>query len=307
MRTALTGKDVDAELFALKVAQLASEHNSRSEEEGRMRSAAAIRSWGERVPPALTPGRPLAVFVNRHRQQWLRDCEAAVRVADWTAFTDGRSFHLLDFEELGNLPRHFHGFTTGCQLHELAREYIPARRPAAAAAVNVQAIVTQDLSTAFALRSEDELVALGRAAILATALHEYAHIAVAAARGDRIPEGQTLDSTLTFLHGTEKHFSKNKHDSAWTRAFAHLLTRTARIPLHEMRVRHFREDLKAAGLGNAEDFLEALHPELVRFTIDDALVDVLQTPAPAGFEALYNQRHEARVAIHKGTTDGSFT
>jgi hypothetical protein len=306
MNTAITAEALDVEAFALRVAQLSAEHDARSEEEGKMRSATAIRSWGERVPAVLTPIRSLPVFINQHRAAWLRDCESAVRVADWRSFTDGRSFHLLDFADLGKLPKHFHGFTTGCQLHELARQMIAARRPAAAAALNVEAIANAALASLFSTRSDEQLVGLGRAAVLAKSLHEYGHHVVAAARGDRIPAGQTLKATLELLNSATKGFSEDKHDAAWIRGYAHLLTRTARLPHHEMRVGEFRDDLASTGLGSAGDFLEALHPELVRFTNDDALVDVLRTPAPAGFDELYNQRHARRVALREGrTTDGS--
>lgn len=307
MNTTIPDATLDDEAFALRVAQLAAEHEARSEEEGMMRSAAAIRSWGERVPPALTPLRSLPVFINQYRDRWLRDCESCVKVADWPAFTDGRTFHLLDFRELGKLPQHFHGFTTGCQLHELARDFIKARMPAAAAAVNVEAIVKTELAAVFTMRSDDELFGLARSALLATSIHEYAHHAVAAARGDRLADEQTLEMTIAHLNSSAKGFSENKHDAEWVRAYAHLLTRTARPPHHELRVRHFRDDLVAAGLGPADDYLDALHPELVRFTNDDVLVDVLRTPAAAGFLDLYNERHAARVAKRKGTTNGSST
>jgi hypothetical protein len=35
--------------------------------------------------------------------------------------------------------------------------------------------------------------------------------------------------------------------------------------------------------------LDALHPELVRYTADDSLEDILRTPAPAGFLNLFPQ------------------
>jgi hypothetical protein len=41
-------------------------------------------------------------------------------------------------------------------------------------------------------------------------------------------------------------------------------------------------------VGSADAMLDALHPELVRYTVDDSLEDILRdTPAPAGFLTLF--------------------
>jgi aspartokinase len=44
----------DIELLAIRFARLQIEHDQRSDDEAQQRSRDAIRSWGERVPAALT-------------------------------------------------------------------------------------------------------------------------------------------------------------------------------------------------------------------------------------------------------------
>jgi hypothetical protein len=57
---------------------------------------------------------------------------------------------------------------------------------------------------------------------------------------------------------------------------------------HDEWVKRLRGDIEATGVGSADAMLDALHPELVRYTVDDSLEDILRsTPAPAGFLTLF--------------------
>jgi aspartokinase len=47
----------DVEMLAIRFAKLQVEHDQRSDDDAKQRSRDAIRSWGERVPAALTDTR----------------------------------------------------------------------------------------------------------------------------------------------------------------------------------------------------------------------------------------------------------
>ena len=54
MPTVETTADRDIEVLAIRFATLQAEHARRGEDDAKQRSRDAIRSWGERVPAALT-------------------------------------------------------------------------------------------------------------------------------------------------------------------------------------------------------------------------------------------------------------
>ena len=291
-----TTTDIDVEAFALHVAKLQHEHNTRSEEYGAMRSAAAIRSWGAKVPPALD----LCLrdrLVAEHRDAWLRDAEATIRTLDHKAFTTG-TFHVIDGREIGMPERGFLGLSYGAHLHVIARDCLPrrARNPVAAVAVHVEAVARNTVDTI--CHARDAAVQKIRAAIAAVAAHEYAHHAVAVAAGEPLKDGVTLEQLIDSLAGAvhkPAHRSRT-HGPAWCRAYAHLVTRAAFLPAYAVWIDRFRDDVKAAQAGDPDAMLDALHPELVRCTADDPIVDIIRSPAPAGFLKLFDAMQGANHA-----------
>jgi len=230
-----------------------------------------------------------------HRTAWLRDAEATIRVLDWKAFTDGRSFHVLDGRDLGMPSNGFAGLVAGDQLHELARDYLPrnARNPVAAVAVHPDVVARMTVGTFNA--DAVTAVARVRAAISALAAHEYAHILADRVAGKRLPAGTTLEQVIESLSGAvlqPSHRTKS-HGPQWCRAYCHLVTRAASMRHHDEWVKRLRGDIEATGVGSADAMLDALHPELVRYTADDLLEDILRTPAPAGFLNLFPQEVKA--------------
>jgi hypothetical protein len=237
-----------------------------------------------KASPIYTPN-----TVAAHRTAWLRDAEATVRVLDWRAFTDGRTFHVIDGREIGMPDKGFAGLVAGAQLHELARDYIPrtARHPVAAVAVQPDVVARMTVGLFHA--DAAEAIPLVRAAIAAIAAHEYAHVVADRVAGVRLPSGATLDQIISSLSGrvSEPGHRAKSHGPQWCRAYAHMVTRAASMRHHDEWVKRLRGDIEATGVGSADAMLDALHPELVRYTADDQLEDILHTPAPAGFLELF--------------------
>lgn len=287
--------DIDAEQFAILVATLQHEHDTRSEVEGIMRTRAAIRSWGDRTPSTFQPVLREAL-VAEHRNTWLRDAEAAVRVLDRRAFERG-SFHVIDGREIA-MPDGYMGLSVCAHLHELARDYLPrsARAPVAAVAVSVEAVAHQtvDFVCAEPQAAADKI----RAAVSCIAAHEYAHHVVALVAGEQLPPGATIEGTIRSLttKGHDRPANKRAHGAAWCRAYAHAVKRAASMRHHTIWVERFRADVKFAQAGDPDAMLDALHSDLARFTADDALADVIRTPAPAGFLKLFDSTQGANHA-----------
>ena len=239
-----------------------------------------------KTSPIYTPN-----TVTANRTAWLRDAEATVRVLDWRAFTDGRSFHVIDGKAIGMPDKGFGGLTAGDQLHELAREFLPrnARNPVAAVAVHPDVVARMTVGLFHA--DAAEAIPLVRAAISAIAAHEYSHVVADRVAGVRLPDGATLDQIISSLSGraVEPGHRARSHGPQWCRAYCHLVTRAASMRHHDEWVKRLRGDVEATGVGSADEMLDALHDELTRYTADDQLEDVLRTPAPAGFLNLFPQ------------------
>ncbi|MFO0190721.1 MAG: hypothetical protein ACK54F_05660 [Planctomycetia bacterium] len=118
-----TTADFDADQFAALVARLQREHASRSETNAAMRSAAAIRSWGAPVPPALDVALRDSI-VAEHRTTWLRDAECLIRTLDYQAFAHG-TFHVIDGRSIGMPLNGYMGLSVGAHMHTLVRGYLP--------------------------------------------------------------------------------------------------------------------------------------------------------------------------------------
>jgi len=252
----------------------------------------------KQVPPA-SPRPASAVLrleelVQLHRSTWLRDAEASLTVLDWRAYCGGRTLHVLDARGIGGPPRGYFGFTAGFELHELAVDWLPRNRSAKAAAavvVNVDAIVNSLRASITAEAHESAIIGRIRAAVAAVAAHELAHVIEAQATGRRLPAGTTLERILRSLSdgsATSSPTLAKVHGPGWVRAFCHLITRAARLPHYEEWVAGFDRDARAVLPHPPGEYLDALHPELVRCTADELLCDILRTPAPAGFQALFD-------------------
>ena len=244
-----------------------------------------------KTTPFFTPS-----TVKANRTAWLRDAEATVRVLDWKAFTDGRTFHVFDGREIGMPDTGFAGLVAGAQLHELAREFLPrnARNPVAAVAVHPDVVARMTVGLFHA--DAAEAIPLVRAAISAIASHEYAHVVADRVAGKRLPAGTTLEQVVSSLssgRAVEPGHRARSHGPQWCRAYCHLVTRAASMRHHDEWVKRLRGDVEATGVGSADAMLDALHSELVRYTADDQLEDVLRTPAPAEFLNLFPQEVKA--------------
>lgn len=245
---------------------------------------------------ALRPELQAEELVERHRTAWLRDAEATLTVLDWRSYSGGRTLHVLDARAIGGPARGYLGFAAGAQLHELAAELLPrnaSTKPAAAVAVNVDALV---ISLRLSLSTEGHQGAAFdriRAAVAAVAAHELAHVVDDQAAGRRLPEGTTLEDILRSLTSGTAMTSATLtrvHGPGWVRAYCHLITRGFRLTRSEEWARAFERDARAVLPHQPGEYLDALHPELVRCTTDDSLAEVLRSPAPAGFSALFDSR-----------------
>ena len=241
-----------------------------------------------KASPIYTPN-----TVKAHRTAWLRDAEATIRTLDWRAFTDGSTFHVIDGRDIGMPDKGFGGLVAGDELHDLARDYLPrnARNPGAAVAVHPDVVARMTLGGHFHADAASAIARV-RAAIAAIASHEYSHVVADRVAGKRLPTGATLEQIIESLssgRAVEPGHRARSHGPQWCRAYAHMTTRAAFLPHHNEWVRRLRGDIEAVGVGSADEMLDALHPELVRYTVDDALENVLRTPAPAEFLNLFPQ------------------
>jgi hypothetical protein len=218
-----TTADFDADQFAALVARLQREHASRSETNAAMRSAAAIRSWGAPVPPALDVALRDSI-VAEHRTTWLRDAECLIRTLDYQAFAHG-TFHVIDGRSIGMPLNGYMGLSVGAHMHTLVRGYLPrtAANPVAAVAVLPEAVARN--TCGLVCHARDAAIGQMRAAVAAVAAHEYAHHVVAVVEGDRLPDGACIDATIAGLRsrGIDRGHSAAKHGPAWCRAYAHLV------------------------------------------------------------------------------------
>lgn len=290
-----TTTEFDVEQFAAHVARLQHEHAHRSEEQAAMRSAAAIRSWGEKVPASLDVATRDAL-VAEYRGAWLRDAECLIRTLDWRAFTRG-SFHVIDGRLIG-MPDGYMGIAVGAHLHELARDYLPraARNPVAAVAVLPEAVARNTVGPV--CEGHDATVCKIRAAVACVAAHEYAHHVVAVVEGRQVPSTASIEGSVGLLraNGHDKQVNARRHNAAWCRAYAHLVKRAAFASRHDVWIERYRGDVRTATAVDPDAVLDALHSDFARFSRDDALADVIRTPAPAAFLHLFTDTPAAASA-----------
>jgi len=232
-------------------------------------------------------------LVERHRRIWIADAAAYLRVLDWQGLA-GLQLVLLDFEDVPDMPpQRSIAFTSPGGLFELVRPYVKATglEPGPAMFINTKAMA------AFAVGqlSEADAVWITRVAINAVAIHEYAHTADYEARGVMLPAGTTL--ATIFASTPTPPQVRSGHSAGWVRAYAHLVCRSMATPSHqEHYLDSFRSEVEAQALGPADDYLEALDADVDRHGIDLPLVEILRSPAPAGFVELFQARDAARSA-----------
>ena len=293
-----TEETFDVEAFAMRCARLAQEHAERDETEARMRSATAMQRWGVKVPQPLRL--TIDDVIARYRTSWLRYAERLIQVLDWPAF-QGRTFHALDFSEIGVDPDcGMLGFAANDQLHLLAADLLPARvttKPAAAVAINT-ARIAHVVGRPEVDDPEDEAVWVGRV-VGAVAVHEYSHHLDAAAAGGQPTNFGSLRRIVDSVAArtTKPVYNAGHHGPRWVRAYAHLLHRGRSLAGHKPRAALFEIDIDDRLPGQADAVLAALSDELNAAGSGDVpLVDILRTPAPAGFLELFNETTTAAPA-----------
>ncbi len=227
-------------------------------------------------------------LVERHRDAWLRDAEALLMSLDPRAYADGSTLHVIDFRAVGAPRKGFLGFAAGAQLHELARDLLP-ESAAAAVAVNVDRIA-RTLPADSLAAGDAETIGRIRAAVAAVAAHELAHVLDDQALGGRLPPGATLEQVVRSLsdgRSTAPEHYRKAHSPGWVRAYLHLVFRAASAPHRKVWIERAAIDVAVAMPLTAVAYLDALEDEILAHGINDRLVDILRTPAPADFLSLF--------------------
>lgn len=293
--------DFDIEAFAMRVATLAHEHDQRDEADAKMRSAAAIRRWGSRVPTALRL--TLDDLVARHRETWLRQAEAMVTVLDWAALTGGHTFHAIDFQIAGIKPDcGTLGFAVGPWLLTAADHLLPKRitsRPAAVVALNVDGLA-RACGRQVIDDADDEAKWLGHV-VGAVACHEYAHLVAGEAAGNSQDMGRFNDVRLdevaaAFNQSPAAPYKPDHHGPEWVRASAHLVYRGRHLAGHRVREALLRSDIDERLPGQADAVLDALRSELEADDGNQLIADIIRTAAPTEFVELFNGTPAASAA-----------
>lgn len=251
-----------------------------------------------KMPSTVWASSDVVALAIEHKHQLYRSAEATLTVLDTSEFRDGRTFHVIDFKELGATVEGYLGFTI-CHFHELAEEYLPRRvttKPCSAVALNIEAMA-RHFTLPEPMPREVVLRRL-QAQAAAVAAHEYAHNVVSAVTGQRLPEGFTLKQLIDGLgsKATEPKHHRNSHCASWLRAYIHLVTRGAANSCHPAEWRQaIRRDVLACRLGDVAAFTEALKEELAGSDFTRRLADIIRSPAPAGFLETYQQRDSQRL------------
>lgn len=245
---------------------------------------------------SASPQLTVAGLVENHRRTWLADAAAYLRVLDWQGLV-GRQLAIIDFEDVPNLPRRSLAFTSPGGLFELVQSLIPrsSLRPGPAMFIDTAAVADYAVGTALDRLAEADAVWIVRVVVNAVAIHEYAHAIDFKSRGVMLPNGTTLDTI--FASKPTRSEGYRSHGVGWVRAYAHLIYRSMATPSHqEHYLDCFRAEIEHQALAPADDFLDALDAEVDRHGIDLPLVEILRSPAPAGFVELFNTRDAARSA-----------
>jgi hypothetical protein len=245
---------------------------------------------------SASPQLTVAGLVERHRRTWLADAAAYLRVLDWQGLA-GRQLAIIDFEDVPNLPQRAIAFTSPGGLFELVQPFIQRSnlRPGPAMFVDAAAVADYAVGAALDRLTEADAAWIVRVAANAVAIHEYAHAIDFEARGVMLPDGTTLDTI--FASKPTRSEGYRSHGAGWVRAYAHLVCRSMATPSHQDHyLDSFRSEVEAQALGPADNYLDALDADVDRHGIDLPLVEILRSPAPAGFVELFQARDAARSA-----------
>lgn len=287
---------ITPEKLAIWVASQQARHADPNSFEGRRRTQKAFKRWRCKLPPGLAPEEDAPLLVARHRDYWLWSASWLVRSLDPCGL-GARSFHAVDVGGFGIVDDRTLGFTVG-GLFDLARPLLPrtaARGP-------VVALNLRELAFRTLVQEDDQDEPTVRERVRfstgSVALHEAAHVVA-----DRGPD-QSLETDLP----TDKVFGilaqaatrqdpparvVASHGRDWVRAYAHLASRAVRHPGAEYWLRIFEHDVAAVFPGSAADWLDALAPELATTQPDEPIVQILDRPPPARFDALCEERSAA--------------
>jgi hypothetical protein len=243
-----------------------------------------------------SPKLTVAGLVEQCRRTWLADAAAFLRVLDWQGLA-GRQVAIIDFDDVPDMPRRSIAFTSPGGLFELVRPLIPRSnlRPGPAMFIDTAAVADFAIGSALDRLTEADAVWIVRVVANSVAIHEYAHAVDFEARGVMLPAGTTLDTIFTSKPTLSEGY--RSHGAGWVRAYAHLVRRAMATPSHqEHYLDSFRGEVEHQALGPADDYLDALDAEVDRHGIDLPLVEILRTPAPAGFSSMFDARDAARSA-----------
>lgn len=276
-------QDADVEALALRLA--VSPGPALDELEGRRRSRAAFRRWGEKIPARLDESQDLPLLIHRHGDYWLRSAEGLVRSLDPHGL-GSRDFHVVDFATLGIAAPALVGFTfPGDAFFRAVRPRLKRTAlPGPVVVVNVRAEAARHTKHGLDSQPERLLQENVRVGLCGTVLHEAAHVVAFQAAGLALPDEVSLDIVRQVVARPVAQDSRvANHGADWVRGFAHLLRRSRPIPSSDFWERVFLFDVAQHHGENAGDLLEALAQELDATSPEDRLVDVLRRPAPDSF------------------------
>ena len=129
----------------------------------------------------------------------------------------------------------------------------------------------------------------------ATSIDTVAAAARAAARGESY-DVAAIEAALVETRQTATDFEAAvdvaRQRQTWLKQFEQLAAAASKADKLEAAIQAEEEKLaeaRRAAIARCDAMLDALHPELVRYTADDQLEDVLRKPAPARFLNLFPQ------------------
>lgn len=223
-------------------------------------------------------------FVREHSPKWCRDAAALARVVAPCLFSLSKAYHVVD---AALLPEHDGGDTVAFTIPGLGRLIDPAilldRREGPATVVDVLRCVERVERSAGSLAPSQVADACRLEVCQVAAMHELAHVVVAAATNAAPVRADLADvlTTLPTRQPTEQWL--RGHGAQWVRAYLHLSGRAAAVARpREWWLDVARHDIAAHGIDENAVVVELLADE-VRESQDEPLVDVLRRDPPAPF------------------------
>jgi len=271
--------NIDAEALAARVAIL--QARQADELAGRQRTRAALRRWGSPIPPALAPARDIEILAERHGHAWLAAATEFARAVDPGLVA--RGLHIVDYRQLGIDSPVGSGFTFPAGLFDVVRHRLPAgAEPGHVVAVNLPAhaaVVADQIDDA----DEAALADAVGMSLIATVIHEVAHLADQDAAGIKLPAGINY-ATFQAVAARPAGNQAPHHGPAWIRAYCHASYRADLLRRDFFWWRTFVADVKPWAAVPPADLSDALEVELA--DVATPLAEILRRPAPAAYEAL---------------------